>query len=481
MSSSDRLKSARDTLGGIHPDAYSLFEQQQTDKHVTIWQPTGKIESSNGILGPTMDFKHKAEAYLELAVTETCHLSVAPELAYDLDWVLGHMEYFFADDSPLFVLGCSPVSLSNIEEILNSIEDDGITVEKENLPELPSKEYVTPTIIPIKPAARRGADEPALLVQFKNQPMAEGCNNDEHDRLACGSEVWKIDPPDGPGLAVVTCSDAMDHDLCNEITQFARSSNMIVHVQCNPKPFDHSWTSFRTDLFNGNDNVAYICANWGAYTIAGEKSQCGYSGAYIKGQDRSSLDRYDETYENGGLQGTKSEYYSEYLWMMVPEGISRISFKRKNPATSRPGHAQTANPHISTTWIWKGENYTEFTPGIVESNESECEKWQEMFSDSRSAAEVFAAICFGNIVPMSTLNLAALESLCADERERLDHFFAAHDHRNSSIGTPGEKAVILSELFDYMDDWNVEPNEDFGRVAKRSRLCRWYSQLRGHS
>jgi len=37
---------------------------------------------------------------------------------------------------------------------------------------------------------------------------------------------------------------------------------------------------------------------------------------------------------------------------------------------------------------------------------------------------------------------------------------------------------------DFLDDFAAESTvfeQAIGRVAKRSRLCRWYSQLRGHS
>lgn len=461
MSSSGRLKSARDSLGGLSSTAYSLFEQAQTTKHVNIWQPSGRIETSVGLPSPVGNFKQKVLEFLELSNSETSHLCTAPEWAYDIEWVVEHSEFLYADDSPLFVLGCSPMSLTTIGDTIDNIEDHGISVYHEEVPDQPTKEYVTPTIIPIKPAARQETDEPALLVQFKNQPMGEGLSHDEHDRLACGSKVWKIDPPDGPGLAVMTCSEAMDDDLPHKIAQYARRSNMVVHVQCNPSPFNHSWTSLRKDLFDGADNVAYFCANWGSFTIDEETTECGYSGSYIKGEGRSSLGRYDETYHNGGLQGTLSEYYCEYIWMMVTEAVSRFSFKRKNPGTDRSGHAHTANPVIDTTWTWDTDQYTASTPGVNESDESECEKWQEMFPDSPSAAEVFASVCLGYIEPSSKITWASLGSLCAGDNEQLGHFLAAHGHRESPFGTPGETANKLTGMFEFVSERSVSPDEDF--------------------
>jgi len=39
--------------------------------------------------------------------------------------------------------------------------------------------------------------------------------------------------------------------------------------------------------------------------------------------------------------------------------------------------------------------------------------------------------------------------------------------------------IVIIPLFDAYILSNIA--KDIGRVAKRSRLCRWYSQLRGHS
>lgn len=462
MSSSERLRSARDDLGGLRGTAYSLFKQSQTDKHVKLWQPTGQIETSNGLPSTTDGFKQQVTTYLELAFSETCHLAAAPEWAYDIEWVVEHGEFFFGADSPLFVLGCSPVSLTVIGDTLETIEEEGIDVYHEGVPDEPTKEFVTPTIVPIKPTARSGSNNPALLVQYKNQPMGEGLGQDEHERLACGSEVWKIDPPNGPGLAVMTCSEAMNDNLCHEITQYARESNMVMHVQCNPSPFNHSWTALRNDLFNGDDNVAYFCVNWGSFTNEGQTTECGYSGAYIKGESESSLGQYDQTYKNGGLQGTKLEYHFEYIWMMTSDAVSRFSFRRKNPRTDRSGQAHTANPQISTTWTWNTGEFTQDTPGIEESDEPECEQWQTMFPDSPCAAEVLAAISFAEIHPSQELAWASLSSLHAGNKEQLGHFLASYDHRESPHGTPGETAAKLKGLFDFVsNEASVVPDRSF--------------------
>jgi len=462
MSSSERVRSARDDLGGLRDTAYSLFEQSQTDKHVKLWQPTGRIETSDGLPSTTEGFKQKVTKYLELSSSNTSHLAAAPEWAYDLEWVVEHHDLLFEANSPLFVLGCSPVSLTDIEHTLETIEEEGIEVYHEGIPDEPTKEFVTPTIVPIKPAARSGSNDPALLVQYKNQPMGEGLGQVEHERLACGNKVWKIDPPNGPGLAVMTCSEAMDDNLCHEIAQYARESNMVMHVQCNPSPFNHSWTALRNDLFNGGDNVAYFCVNWGSVTNEGQTKECGYSGAYIKGESKSSLGKYDHTYKNGGLQGTKFEYHFEYIWMMTLDAVSRFSFRRKNPHTDRSGQAHTANPQISTTWTWNTGDFTQDTPGIEESDEPECEQWQRMFSDSPCAAEVFTAISLADIHPSQELTWASLNSLRADHREQLGHLLAAHDHRDSPHGTPGETAAKLKGLFDFVSqEASVVPDRAF--------------------
>lgn len=462
MSSSERLRSARDEIGGLQGSAYSLFEQSQTDKHVKLWQPTGRIETSNGLPSTTDGFKQQVKAYLELAFSKTCHLAAAPEWAYDIDWVVEHREFLFGDDSPLFVLGCSPVSLTDIRDILETIKREGIDVYHEGIPDEPTKEFVTPTIIPIKPAARSGSNDPALLIQYKNQPMGEGLGQDEHDRLACGSEVWKIDPPNGPGLAVMTCSEAMDNNLCHKVSQYARESNMVMHVQCNPSPFNHSWTALRNNLFNGGDNVAYFCVNWGSFTNEGQSKECGYSGVYIKGEAESSLEQYDQTYMNGGLQGTNLEFQFEYIWMMTSDAVSRFSFRRNNPRTDRPGQAHTANPQISTTWTWDTGGFSQDTPGIEESDETECEQWQTMFSDSPCAAEVLAAISLADIYPSQELTWGSLKSLHAGDKEQLGHFLAAHDHRESPYGTPAETAAKLNGMFEFVSrEANIVPDSDF--------------------
>lgn len=462
MSSSGRLRSARDELGGLQRTAYSLFEQSQTDKHVNIWQPTGQIEILDEVPNTADDLKQQATACLELAVSEPCHLTAVPEWAYDIEWVVEHRELLFRDDSPLFVLGCSPVSLTAVEHALDTIEDEGIKVYHEGVPDEPTKEFVTPTIIPIKPAARSSAAEPALLVQYKNQPMGEGLGQGEQERLACGNAVWKIEPPDGPGLAVMTCSEAMDDELRHEITQYARRSNMIVHVQCNPSPFNHSWTALRNGLFDGNDHVAYFCANWKSLTLEGQTEECGYSGVYIKGERRSSLGRYDQTYKNGGLQGTKPEYYCEYIWMMTADAVSRFSFRRKNPRIDRSGHVRTASPKLTTTWTWNEGDFTRDNPGVEESDEPECELWQAMFPDSPCAAEVLASICLGDIDPTREITWASIGSLCAGDKEQLGHFLAAHDHRESPHGTPGETADKLTKLFEFsFDKAAVIPDMEF--------------------
>jgi len=44
-----------------------------------------------------------------------------------------------------------------------------------------------------------------------------------------------------------------------------------------------------------------------------------------------------------------------------------------------------------------------------------------------------------------------------------------------------EYEALLNSVEDAIFLINVKKNKDSGRVAKRSRLCRWYSQLRGHS
>jgi len=62
-------------------------------------------------------------------------LAVAPERSYNLEWVCKHDE-LFAEQSPLFVLGCHPVEIEEMRDKVENLCED-FCVIGENVPEEP--------------------------------------------------------------------------------------------------------------------------------------------------------------------------------------------------------------------------------------------------------------------------------------------------------------------------------------------------------
>jgi len=96
--------------------------------------------------------------------------------------------------------------------------------------------------------------------------MSEGANPNEADNLATGNRIHHLGPLTGAGIVVWTCSDLLndeDDDLQEQVRKYVKRGNILVHPQCNPKPFHPEWTNFRSSIFTNKNDVTYICANWG--------------------------------------------------------------------------------------------------------------------------------------------------------------------------------------------------------------------------
>lgn len=372
-----------------------------------------------------------------------------------------HEDILFDSDSPLFVLGCAPIRIEEMSNIREQLEAD-YAVFGESVPDNTDKEFVTPTIIPIKETARKRADEDAILLQYKNQPMGPSANPNERANLAVGNKIWQLDPPNSPSLLVWTCSDVMDHELRTEVERIARQGNFVVHVQCNPDPFNQIWTRFRSGIFDGGDDVIYIAANWGDVTADIDLSNAtwGYSGVYAKTCESAHLDDYDDTYLNNGLLGTKPNRYCEYVWALTDDGVSLITTTRRNAATARPGQSVYANPHITHTWTWDKNAYTGDSERVSECGANVCREWKEMLPDSPRAAELISSIALGEIrvdeLPSVESNWemswSALTNLHAGEYEKLSHVFASHEHRSTAKSEPEELAMKLRQAFAFAED-----------------------------
>lgn len=443
MPNLNHFSSAGRKLDGIDGSEYPIFERAESTKDVFVWQPEGDVTSDNSLPSPDHPMQQKAEEFLNRATQREAHLAAAPEWTYDIEWVDDHEGLLFAEDSPLFVLGCAPIRDQEREDFIDETESKYEVYEAGDV-DCDSDEFLTPTIIPIKATSRHSSDTDAILIQYKNHPMSGGVLNDEQANLARGEKIWKIDPRDRPSVIVWTCSDIMDNDLCQEVTQLARrTDSFIVHVQCNPKPFYDTWVDFRNKLFDGGDHkVSYICANWGKITVDGSKTEMGYSGVYTKARNRSPFSRYNTTYINGGLVGTKPSYHCDFVWLMQEEIMSEIQFDRLDAGTTGAGTSPFSLPRISNTWKWNSgeETYTQDTPGVPECTEKPCTDWESKLPDSPLGREVSTAVALGKINfdqiqaedfdPDQDMTWAALESLTdAHGTEHLDHALVTHSRR----------------------------------------------------
>lgn len=475
MSNGQRLRSTDQVSGGLIADAYSIFNQGTNPKDVVIWQPTGRIDDTTNLPTPEPALRGKAEQFLQRATESGCHLGVAPEWAYNIEWITDHADYLFAEDSPLFVLGCAPIRQDTRRAVVETLRDEcNIDVYEATDVECSDDEFVTPTIIPIKAVARQDEDDDAVLVQYKNQPMSDGVLENEQANLATGDHIWKIDPRHAPTVICWTCSDIMDGELRGAVQGFARQyDSIVVHVQCNPGPFNETWIDFRNQIFDGSDNkVTYICANWASDTFDAGGDQFGYSGVYTKAKRRSPLDRYDTTYDNGGLVGTKPGYRCDYVWLMPNDIVSRIQFKRENPGSTGAGAASFSLPRVYQTWAWdtSASMYLENCPGVPECNGTAYDAWLSQIPESPLARELMAAIALGKIsfdqlpteelAPATDFDWGVLDTLTdSDGAEWLGHVLSSHRRRTDP--SPDEEVERLALMIDTAAELNIRMNNQF--------------------
>lgn len=473
MCDRDGICSAQVALEGFTIDSYPLFDQEEVDKRVAIWQPTGRVENLHRLPNPESAMEQKAEQFLRKANESECHLAVAPEWAYNMEWVAEHADLLFSPESPLFVLGCAPMRQSEMEDVIEELQDE-YTILPEEVPDCGSMEFVTPTIIPIRIASNDWDADNAVLIQYKNHPMGDGVNSNEEVNLVEGEFVWRIDPRDSQtAVVVLTCSDILDYDLKSNAQRFARGGNsFVVHVQCNPSPFSDVWTRFRKEIFGGgNERVTYVCANWGKIRTNDAEPGFGYSGVYTKAQKRPPLKKYDKTYSNGGLPGTMPRSHCEFVWVLPDDAISLVEFKRRNPVTAGPGGPSFSNPYVDQNWTWNQDTYMENSPGVPECESDVCREWRSSLPDSPRDIELISAIGLGRIdldeitgsdpfIPDQHIVWSALLNLQSKENEQLGHILASHERRYDP--QPEEVATKLTKAFELAEqELNICPAEEF--------------------
>ena len=447
MPDGEYIHSVDRIAGDFKRDVYSIFEDNR-EKDIVVWQPGTVIEDIQSLPRPR-EMRQRAESFLNLAVDSD--LAVAPEWSYDVEWVCEHDE-LFSDESPLFVLGCRPVEIGEMRETVENLRGD-FNVIGEDVPDEPGKEFVTPTIVPLRSDALGDVDEPTVVIQYKNHPMSEGANPNEADNLATGNRIHHFGPLSGTGVVVWTCSDLLDSDLRQQVVTYIQRGNIIVHPQCNPKPFHTEWTRFRSRIFNNRNDVTYVCANWG--TVPGvdtDDTQWGYSGVYTKARKWSSFQNYNTTYNNKGLQGVSASNRAEYVWSMVADGVSRLRVRREGNGPA-PAQGLRPEPQVLCTRTWDESTYSEQPEKMDECGCEVCDSCdcptcsnckrterQRRLPDPPRDAEIIASVTLWRLqvdevdsledrwdVPM-----AALENLRANGHEELGHSFAVHGHRRGS-------------------------------------------------
>lgn len=475
MVNQQRLRSAGRELGGIVQDTYSIFRSGVNPKDIAVWQPSGTIDNVTTLPTPEPTLQAKAEQFLQRAVESGCHLGAAPEWAYNIEWIADHGKHLFAADSPLFVLGCAPIRNATRQEVIATLETEkNYDVYEATDVECSADEFLTPTVIPIKASARQESNDHAVLIQYKNQPMSDNVLANERANLATGDSIWMIDPRHAPTIISWTCSDIMDGNLREAVESFTRQyDTFVVHVQCNPGPFNETWVDFRNQIFDGSDNkVTYICANWAGDTLDSEGNEFGYSGVYTKAKRRSPLDRYDTTYKNGGLVGTKPSYRCDYVWLMPDDVVSRIQFNRQNSGTTGAGAASISLPRVYQSWTWdsRTEKYVDDNPGVPEYNDTTHDTWLSQLPDSPLAQELMASIALGKInfnqlpdeelVPDMHFDWETLETLTdVDGAEQLGHVLSSHRRRTNP--SPDEEVEILDHMLDKAAELGVRMDNEF--------------------
>lgn len=447
MPDGENIHSVDRIAGGFQRSAYSIFEDSR-EKDIVLWQPGTVIEDIQSLPKPR-EARQRAESFMSLAGDSD--LAVAPEWSYNVEWVCEHDE-LFADDSPLFVLGCRPVEIETMRETVANLRED-FRVIGEDVPNEYNKKFVTPTIVPLRADALGDINRPTVVIQYKTNPMSEGANPNETDNLATGNRIHHFGPLSGAGVVVWTCSDLLNDDLQEQVRTYVKRGNILVHPQCNPKPFHSEWTDFRSRIFSNKNDVTYICANWGSVPgVDGDDVQWGYSGVYTKARKWSSLENYNRTYNNGGLQGVSMSNRAEYVWTLVDDGVSRLRMRREGNGPA-PAQGLRPEPQILCTRTWNGSAYDEFPDGIDECGCEVCENCdcrtcsdckrterQSRLPDPPRDAELVAAVTLwrlemdevGGLEERWDVPLAALENLRSNGQEELGHSFAVHGHRRGS-------------------------------------------------
>lgn len=458
---------------GFQRDAYSIFEDNR-EKDIVVWQPGTVVEDLQSLPRPR-EVRQRAESFLNLAGDSD--LAVAPEWSYDVEWLCEHDE-LFSDESPLFVLGCRPVEIDEMRETIENLREDFYVIG-EDVPDEPGKEFVTPTIVPLRADALGDVDEPTIVIQYKNHPMSEGANPNEADNLATGNRIHHFGPLSGTGVVVWTCSDLLDSDLRQQVVTYIQRGNIIVHPQCNPKPFHTEWTRFRSRIFNNRNDVTYVCANWG--TVPGvdtDDTQWGYSGVYTKARKWSSFENYNTTYNNKGLQGVSTSNRAEYVWSMVADGVSKLRVRREGNGPA-PAQGLRPEPQILCTQTWDGTTYSEQPEKMDECGCEVCDNCdcptcsdckrterQRRLPDPPRDAELIASVTLwrlqldevDSLEERWDLPMAALKNLRANGHEELGHSFAVHGHRRgSSVAKNTYRLLRTFDAASRIYDRSIEP------------------------
>jgi len=61
-----------------------------------------------------------------------------------------------------------------MQETVENLWEEDFYVIGEDVPDEPGKEFVTPTIVPLRADALGNIDKPTVVIQYKTYPMSEG-------------------------------------------------------------------------------------------------------------------------------------------------------------------------------------------------------------------------------------------------------------------------------------------------------------------
>ncbi|MGB9985729.1 hypothetical protein [Salarchaeum japonicum] len=474
MSESDRIREAGRILTGFDTERYEVFAEDDSQNIVTIWQPRGRVEDITVFPKP-IGMHSKAESFLQRASEEDAHLAAAPEWAYNIDWIEDHDDFLFADTGPLFVLGCAPVQVDEMETRLAELNEEydcySAEGETDGSPAVPDEpgEFVTPTIIPIAANARRGEDKDALFVQFKNKHMSSRANDVELKRLCEGTKIWGFRFLSGAAVVPWTCSDVMQRELKNEVLTFCQDGpSYSVHVQCNPDPFNKTWVNYRKELFETEAQVSCIVANWGSVPPIGP---FGYSGIYTTTDDSTTLEsEYNDSYERGGLVATQPDIGCEYLCLIPDDIVSTVIFRRKTNHGTPSGSAMMADLKVSTTAVFDtaADEYQHKNPVYPAPEPDPCKEWREQLNTTPLNRELLTALLRAEIEADSLpeqfptnqkVSWESVESLNGEMCEELGHLLENHPRRRgageitpSTRDAPETIAERLMEALSFAED-----------------------------